>query len=229
MMFVSIIIPVYNHEKIIKQNVAILLKCLNYIPTLEYEILLINDGSTDNSQYEMEKIKENHVIKVNKENGGIGTVLETGLQRGKGEFMILFDLDLSYDINNLRRLIELSTEWDCVVGSKYNFKNKYPFLRRCLSFLLYSLITLLLGIKVRDIGSGLVILRSDFMNNVKIKSKGFGVHLELFLILKHLNARILEIPVYYNHIPGSFKIFSHGCKTIIEIVKLIFHYKMKNL
>ncbi|MCI6152860.1 MAG: glycosyltransferase [Fusobacterium perfoetens] len=87
----SIIIPVYNKEKYIK-------KCLDsikYISNIDYEILVINDGSTDNSQKEIEKIsKENKKVKVfEKKNGGAGSARNLGLLNAEGRYIWFVDSD----------------------------------------------------------------------------------------------------------------------------------------
>ena len=92
---VSVIVPAYNEEKSIGNTLNSILN-LNY-PKDKLEILVINDGSTDNTKGIVERIIKNHpsfnIQLVNKENGGKGTALNLGLEKAKGEFFVCLDAD----------------------------------------------------------------------------------------------------------------------------------------
>lgn len=87
---VSVIIPVYNAEKTIE-------KCINSLlnQTFEdYELIIINDGSKDNTKILLEKFKDdNKVIIINKENEGIGKTRNLGIKKAKGEYITFVDSD----------------------------------------------------------------------------------------------------------------------------------------
>jgi glycosyltransferase involved in cell wall biosynthesis len=223
---VSIIVPVYNHEKIIKNNIHKIITEMDKFDFLTYEIILINDGSKDSSFYEMEQLTNDHLLKINKPNNGLGSVLQIGFKQAKGDFIICLDLDLSYDIQNIKHIIEYLKEYDCVVCSKYKLEtNYYPFIRKFFSSLYYYFFGIFSNINVRDIGSGLLGIRSNCIRNASFISNGFGIHYEIFMFLHKINAKMIEIPVNYKHMPGSFCISNHGITTFIETIKVIKHFK----
>ncbi len=104
--FVSIIIPVYNEAKIINKSVASLLK-LNYS---DYEIILVNDGSTDNTKqvaesmvgYQKGKFCDVKISLVNKPNGGKATALNAGIQVSKGDYILCMDGDSVLSADSLK-------------------------------------------------------------------------------------------------------------------------------
>ena len=88
---VSIIVPIYNAEKYIE-------KCTNSLMNQTYnniEIILVNDGSKDNSKNILEKLskKDKRIIIINKENGGVSTARTEGMKKSNGEFLMFMDSD----------------------------------------------------------------------------------------------------------------------------------------
>jgi len=221
---ISVIIPVYNQASIIINNVSKVISVLNNCG-YPFELILINDGSTDGSYRVMSKLKNNNIRMITKENQGLGSVLKLGFSTSTGQILIILDLDLSYGIENIPDIINLADNWDCVVCSKYANANNYPTHRKVLSLLCYLFCKCFLNISVRDMGSGLVMLKSHLVRNESFLSKGFGIHCELFSTLHNKNAKILEIPIQYIHNPSSFRLFFHGMQTIKEIISTVLKHR----
>jgi glycosyltransferase involved in cell wall biosynthesis len=192
-----------------------------------FEILLINDGSTDGSDHALSQLPYSNIRFFSQKNQGLGSVLQLGFAEATGEILIILDLDLSYDIQNMRKVIHLSKNWDCVVCSKYAKTNIYPFHRKVLSILFYFFCKWVFKVSVRDMGSGFVLVHSRWVRNESFISKGFGIHCEFFLSLNAQKARILEIPINYSHFPGSFRIFKHSIQTIKELIAIFFKQQKK--
>ncbi|MBF0449466.1 MAG: glycosyltransferase family 2 protein [Candidatus Magnetomorum sp.] len=220
---ISVITPVYNQVSIIPSNVPKIISAMDSCGH-PYEILLINDGSTDGSDIALQAFNHPFVKIIEKKNQGLGSVLKLGFSQMDGDLLIIIDLDLSYDIQNISRIIDLSTSWDCVVCSKYARLNNYPLHRKMLSFLHHWFCTLLFEIPVRDMGSGIVMLHSKFVRNQPFISNGFGIHCEFFLTLHRQQASILEIPVLYTHFPGSYRLIYHSLQTIKELGAIVQKY-----
>jgi len=110
--FVSIVIPAYNEEKRIRPTMESVLK-LNY-PKDKYEILIINDGSTDNTEKVVkETIKEYKYFNIRlygQENKGKGAALNNGLERSKGEYFICLDADSYVSKDSLRKILPEFTD-----------------------------------------------------------------------------------------------------------------------
>lgn len=130
---VSIIIPMYNAERTLQ-------RCLNSICNQEYsniEIILVNDGSTDQTLFLCDKIQENdsRVIIVNKENGGVASARNAGIEKSTGQYILFVDCDDYIELDTISKIMPLSEEnnLDMVifgiqmdyVDEKYSVQKKY--------------------------------------------------------------------------------------------------------
>lgn len=117
-MLLSIVVPVYNVEKYLEQCMKSIL-----IDSYNYEIILVNDGSTDNSKKICEKFeKEFSVVKlVNKKNAGLSAARNTGFENAKGKYILFLDSDdylVDGSVNQILKYIEDKNE-DVLMSSYY--------------------------------------------------------------------------------------------------------------
>ena len=109
---VSVIVPVYNVEKYIRQ-------CLESIINQTYknlEIIVVNDGTKDNSMKIVEEYLSDERIKViNKENGGIASARNRGIDEATGEYISFVDSDDWLELNTYEKLVEIIVDEDIIV------------------------------------------------------------------------------------------------------------------
>ncbi|MFH1656659.1 MAG: dolichyl-phosphate beta-glucosyltransferase [Candidatus Nealsonbacteria bacterium] len=120
-MYLSVIIPAYNEEKRIPSTLIDIDKYLRK-QTFSYEILVVNDGSKDNTAKVVRglqrKIKNLKLID-NKKNHGKGFVTRQGLMKAKGEYRLFTDADNSTSINQVKKLLPFFKKgYDIVIGSR---------------------------------------------------------------------------------------------------------------
>ena len=118
----SILVPVYNEEK----TVINILERLNQtkVDKVEYEIIVINDGSTDNTKNLLENNKKLFSILINNErNSGKGFSVKEGLKVASGDYIIFQDADLEYDPIEFNKFVKVCENFDAdiVIGSRFNF------------------------------------------------------------------------------------------------------------
>ena len=109
-MLLSIIIPLYNTEKYIVKCVE---SALNQdIPAEDYEIIVVNDGSTDNSKSLVEELAARHknIVLINQPNSGIGTSRNTGLAHARGKYIQFLDSDDYLEPNTFGELLHIIEE-----------------------------------------------------------------------------------------------------------------------
>jgi glycosyltransferase involved in cell wall biosynthesis len=161
-MKLTIIIPIYNEEAILPQ---VLPEIIEFCKSGEFELILVNDGSTDNSLEIIDRLTKNHngrlKIVSHKLNRGYGGALKTGISNSQSEYSIFFDADGQHrleDVNNLYNKIR-STDADMIIGSR--IEQKGNFWRRMGKFLIRGIARLLMDLTVYDINSGMKIFRTE--------------------------------------------------------------------
>lgn len=137
-MDVSLIIPVYNESKIILNTIRTASKKLAEL-TSSYEILIVDDGSTDGTAALVENCRDSHVFLIHyAPNHGKGMAVRTGMLTAKGNIIICTDADLAYGVDVFGRILGrfATTDTDIVAGTRSDradaYQN-YPPLRRFIS------------------------------------------------------------------------------------------------
>jgi glycosyltransferase involved in cell wall biosynthesis len=167
---ISIIIPLLNEEESIFELYTKIKEVLNSVNISNYEILFIDDGSTDNSIEIIKKINledENvHCIRFRR-NYGKSAALAVGFKRSKGKYVITMDADLQDDPAEIPNLIQkLDEGFDLVTGGK---NHRYDPISKTLPSKLFNAVTSLAsGIKLHDFNCGLKAYRSDVIKTVHI-------------------------------------------------------------
>ena len=223
---ISIIVPAYNEQNIIESTYNKLSAELKKMP-FDYEILVGNDGSKDNTLKILQRIakKDKRLKPVSHyPNKGLGYTLKELWNTAKGTYIIYCDADLSLTPAIIPKLVEEAKNADVVVSSKYvGIKPEdLPFTRMLPSRVYYIINRILFGITVKDLGSGCVLFRKKILEGVNVKANRFDVHVELFAKLFRKHARIKEIAVPYKHRreEGKFSVLEDGPKTLANTLKI---------
>jgi len=142
----SIVIPAYNEEKTIE---LILEKILNVQLPVEKEIIIVNDGSTDNTIDIVENFRKtrcNGIILLSQENSGKGSAVKLGIKHSTGDIIIIQDADLEYDPEDYPALIQpiLEGKAKVVYGSRLKKRNTFSHVSYLLGGLAVTLVTNLL-------------------------------------------------------------------------------------
>ena len=237
----SLIIPCYNCSEFIEKNIIKLIRKLNNF-NIKYEIILIDDGSTDKTLEILKKINLNFKkIKILKNNFNIGKSFSSikGIKVSKYQKIILIDCDLPYfsDLKNI--IFELNKGYDLVTINRKMEQSKlisrnlnlYQITRYIIGSLIaiINLKVLKLKIKGGDSQAGLKGFKKfKNFNKVKFLSKKFFFDLELISIYSKKKLSIKSIKTNYS-VPSksSIKIFnfSKNFEILCELLKVIKKYK----
>lgn len=208
----SVIIPLYNEEESLME-LSLSLKKVFDLLRCNYEVIFIDDGSTDSS---FEKIKEinkrnsrYHCIKLRR-NYGKSAALSIGFKEAKGDIVITMDADLQDDPNEIPELIkEINSGYDLVSGWK---KVRYdPFIKRHTSKIFNYFTSKVSGVRLHDFNCGLKAYRKDVVKSVKV----YGEMHRYIPALAHLSGFKVKEKVVKHH-PRKFGITKFGANRFLN-------------
>ncbi len=195
---ISVVIPVFNEEPTVGKIIERVRKVIEGTG-FPYEILVVDDCSTDNSL----KVSMKRKVKVFslKEHMGKGYALRLGFKKAKGEIIITLDSDGSHSPEEIPKLLGpiLKDEADFVIGSR--FLNKENIFQKRVNKvgvkLLNFLIKILTKQEISDSQSGYRAVKSSFFRNVNLKSNGYEIESEMLIKAAKRGFRTKEIPVKF--------------------------------
>jgi dolichol-phosphate mannosyltransferase len=159
-----IIIPVYNEEEIILNVIS---KALKFIKNTNSKILIINDGSKDDTKKKLDKIKNKKILVFHKKNEGHGKTIALGYKKAinmKAEYILQIDSDDQIPFDEFKKLIKYINKYDFVVGNRLNRND--PFNRILISGFMKSIIFLLYGKYILDPNCPVRIMKTSFLKEI---------------------------------------------------------------
>ena len=240
---VTIILPTFNDEKIIEKKIFQLSKKMKE-KKIKFEILIINDGSTDGTLKKIKKIKlDNKYIKLinNKINLGKSASVKKALRLTKYNNIIISDSDLPYFEVFNKILVKLNKNYDFVFVNRRHTKSKlidtnlnfYQLFRYVLGNLVGLVVKNFLNLNIdgyeRDTQAGLKGFKKiKQLKNLKFVSKKFFLDLEIMYYYKKYNKKFFSVPVKYT-VPNSssIRIFSlkENLVIFLELMRVIKNLK----
>ena len=202
-MKISLIITVYNEESIIQDTINKVISYMDGLFGYEYELILINDGSTDNTgKIIAEAAKRNHgkIIQVDHLcNMGRGQGIRSGFEKVTGDYVITLDADLSYSPMHIEKLINALTDQsaDIVCASPYmkgGIVENVPTSRRLYSKLGNWLLSIVHPVKLSTYTSIVRGYRKEALERLELSSRGKEIHIEILDKAYYLGLSICEIP-----------------------------------
>lgn len=228
-MSLTVIMPVFNEERTIK---SILYKVIKQKKVSE--VLIINDGSTDNSLSIIKSIKSRKIkILNNIDNIGKGFSIRKALKQVKSEFIIFQDADLEYNPSDYIRLLGVAGPSQTVYGSRLLKKNPHAYERTYLgNIFITKFCNILFKTNLTDIYTCYKLLPTKTARLLKLKSNGFEIESEITAKLAKMGIDIIEIPISYQ--PRSYeqgkKIkMIDGFKGLLQLLRIRFSIKFSKI
>jgi glycosyltransferase involved in cell wall biosynthesis len=157
---VSVVVPAYNEEGAIDSVIDQIEKAMTSTG-MAYEIVVVDDGSTDRTRSVLSQRKGITVV-THQENRGYGAALKSGIRKAQGEVIVITDADGSYPNEEIPRLLAgLDESCEMVVGARTGELVSIPWLRRTGKWVLGMLANYLSGRKIADMNSGLLSFRKE--------------------------------------------------------------------
>ncbi len=205
MVKLSVIIPAYNEGKNIVNNIKSILTSIDKV-TDDFELVVVDDGSTDNTKEESKRLKDKRIKFFSYEiNKGKGAAIKYGFEKSKGELVSFMDADLDINPESLKNFFHYLDFYnaDIIIGSKRHPESKvhYPILRKILSRTYQLFIYLLFRLDVTDTQSGLKLLKYNVAKELmkKVTVKKYAFDLELLVCAKKKEYKIVEAPIMLDY------------------------------
>ena len=237
----SIIIPTFNDEKIIKKKLIYLFNKIKKAK-LNFEIIVINDGSTDKTLNELKSIGNKIKVINNSSNRGKSYSIRRGLVKSKFQHIILIDSDLPYFEKFDLIIQKLKKKYDFVFINRRHPNSRliennslYKYLRNFISFLISLLLKRCLNFEDKKIDTQAGLKGFKKLNNfrnIKFFSNKFFLDIELLYLYYNNKKKITSIPVTYKISRNSsikiYKIFSN-LQILFELTFVLLSLILKNI
>jgi glycosyltransferase involved in cell wall biosynthesis len=204
----SIIIPCYNEERYIYTVLQRITG--NRLPDdFIQEIIVIDDGSTDNTNSELEKFKREHLstdlkIITHLKNQGKGACIVTGITNSDGSIIIIQDADLEYDPKDYNKMLSLFIDHqaDVVYGSRFRGSEPHRvlfFMHTIGNKVLTFVSNMLTQLNLTDMESGYKMFKADVLKKINLQEKRFGFEPEVTAKISRIKGiRVYEVGIAYH-------------------------------
>ena len=195
----SVVLPAYNEEANVERAVEGVSSAAQQLG-IDYEIILVNDGSTDRTgeiARELMQCVPSFRLVEHYPNRGYGGSLRAGFAAAMGDLIAFVPADNQFDFREISRLLERLDEADIVSG--YRAERQDTFIRKLNGFGWNMLVRLLFGYLCRDIDCGFKLFRREVLERVTIVSDGAMIDTEFLAGARARGFRIAEVPV--THLP----------------------------
>lgn len=233
--FLSIIIPLYNEEGRLK-NLLKIYKYLNKLG-LAYEVVIVNDGSQDNTLNELKNFAKKFKFKLisYQKNKGKGAAIKRAMLTATGKYRLFSDVDLSTPIEEFNKFLPFLKNYDVIIGSRRimgaTFKKRQRFLRESLGRGFTMLSKIILELDISDFTCGFKCYSEKAAQKIfalqKINRWGFDSE-DLFLAQK-LGFQIKEVPVVWTNDPATkVKLPQDLIQSLWDLYKIRYFHSRKN-
>jgi len=193
----SIIIPIYNEEKIAADSLPAIFNL-----EINKEIIVVNDGSTDNTLKILDNFKKNYNFQLINQptNQGKGAAVKRGLEIIQGDYFIICDADLEYNPQDIIKLFqEIINRTDdnlVIYGSRFLHKSPLSF-HYLVNYFLTSLANLLFGSHLTDMETCFKLIPQKALKKIKLTGRRFEIEPEITAQLLKNDYKIIELPISY--------------------------------
>ena len=201
-MILSIIIPVYNEEKTILKILDKIKK--NKSTGFEYEVIIIDDGSSDKTKELLENNKNLYSkLLINESNKGKGYSVKKGILNSSGTHIIFQDADLEYNPSDYKKFEDIFINFDAdgVIGSRFvysDYTRSHNILNKFGNIILTLVFNILYNTTFTDIYSCYFAFKKELVDANSLQTEGFEQHAEILCKVIKKGQKFYEVPISYN-------------------------------
>ena len=203
---ISILIPCFNENNTINMIIDRVIESLEVYNFINYEIIIVDDFSTDGTREKLKKLSTQDKIKIfyHSENLGKGAAIKTAIAQISGDITIIQDADLEYDPFDYNKLLLpfFETDSDVVYGSRFLGGGKYVRIHFFWHYLANKILTficnLFINLNLTDMETGYKVFKSSALKNIDLKENSFSFEPEVTIKLAKKKCKFYEVPITYN-------------------------------
>ncbi|HEX4878005.1 MAG TPA: glycosyltransferase family 2 protein [Chitinophagaceae bacterium] len=219
----SLVITVMNEEENIKPLLEAVRSALS---TIDYEVILVDDGSTDKTKDKiLEYADERTVLVELRKNYGQSTAMTAGIDHSSGKYVALLDGDLQNDPTDIPGMLNLlkKEDWDVVAGNRKNRKDGF-ILRKIPSKIANALIRRMTGVYIKDYGCTLKVFKREIAEELGLYGE---LHRFIPVLAKLQGARITQVDVkHHPRMHGKSKYgLNRTFKVMSDLILMVFMRK----
>lgn len=226
---ISVVLPVFNETGHIEQEVTRICESLDR-SRYSYEVVMIDDGSTDDSPAKLAKIAEtNDAVRLISltQNKGSGNARRVGTRAAAGEFVVWTDADMTYPNDQIAELVDSLQGFDQVVGARTSEQGTHKALRVPAKFLIRKLACYLSQTDIPDLNSGFrAFRRSSALPYLHLLPNGFSCVTTLTLAFLTNGLTVRYTPIEYKERAGESKFHwrKDTSRYLLQVVRMIMSF-----
>jgi glycosyltransferase involved in cell wall biosynthesis len=217
----TVVIPAYNEE----EGIAAVLQELLAATDDSYEVLVVDDGSDDNTR----KVATSFPCRIVSHSAcrGKGEAIKTAIGMAKGRNVVFIDADGSYPAKIIPEIALALEKYDMVVASRVAGKQNVPAFNRIGNAIFRQSIRHLYGFRPYDPLTGLYGVNKAHLLSMDLSSSGFGIEAEMAIKGARMGLRMFDIPIEYRARIGQAKLhgLKDGFRIFLTIVSLLPRYR----
>jgi glycosyltransferase involved in cell wall biosynthesis len=219
-MNISVVLPILNEGQIIHKTIVRLVAKMEKTAS-KFEVLAVNDGSTDNTRNVLEKLhsKDTRIKVINhKGNKGYGAALKTGVRKAKFDWIFFMDSDLQFDVAEIKKFIPYHADYDFIIG--YREGRADPLKRIYISKMYNYIVSFLFDIHITDIDCAFKLMRKSAIQQLGVLPNSFFVSTTLLVKAVRAKMRLKEIPV--KHLPRTKGVSTVTLHQVMRTIRDLF-------
>ena len=221
---ISVFFPAYNDAGTIASMVVLADRTLRKL-TEDYEIIVVNDGSTDHTAQVLSVLEAHYTrfrVVNHPTNLGYGSALRTGFASASKDLIFYTDGDAQYDVRELEELVPLMTD-DVDIVNGYKISRSDPKHRILIGEIYCWLVKFAFGIRIKDVDCDFRVVRRACYDRVRLSSTSGTICVEMIKSFQDAGLRFAEAPVHHYHRAygkSQFFNFRRLFKTFVDLSRM---------
>ncbi|MFH1379011.1 MAG: glycosyltransferase [bacterium] len=194
---ISLVIPCYNEESNIPKVLKDANRALDHVSRM-YEIVVVNDGSSDKTLQIVEEIAAaNNKVKIvtHLQNEGYGAAVMSGLKAAQGDYILMVDGDGQFDMRELSYIIKGLKYADIVIG--YRLKRSDQLMRKINSLIFNWSVRIFFGLWVKDLNCSMKGFQREVVERLEVLSLGALINADILTQSIRKGMKVVQVPVHH--------------------------------